>query len=120
VLNSAVVAYVEGRFDQPYSDSAWATLTKVGQGAWIFEVETDPSYRRQGWARRLVRAFVHDAQEAGSSYVALRIDPRGDQATRVAFFRSLGFEPLTGDGGPLVLGAPIQPVLYGSSGEPRT
>lgn len=56
--------------------------------AWILNVYTDPEYRRQGIARRLMQTIIQWCRQAGFQAVALHSSADGRP-----LYESLGFKP---------------------------
>lgn len=79
-LVACAVGAVESRLGDPGNPT--------GESGYVFNVATEPGYRRRGYARACVRRLLEWYRERGIAVVDLRPSPDGE-----ALYRSLGFAP---------------------------
>jgi ribosomal protein S18 acetylase RimI-like enzyme len=82
-LAACVVGVIESRLGGPDNPS--------GETGYVFNVATDPGYRRRGCSRACMEALLGWYQQRGVARVDLRASPQGE-----ALYRALGFAPTSG------------------------
>jgi GNAT superfamily N-acetyltransferase len=94
VRDGAVVGFLEGHFHSLFDE-------RLGYGdvpgAWIYWVGVHPEHRRAGVARALVGAFAEEASARGDGHMACMLDQRTPTQGRLAFFPSIGMDPVFPD-----------------------
>lgn len=92
--DGAVVGFLEGHFHSLFDE-------RLGYGdvpgAWIYWVGVHPDHRRTGVARALVGAFAEEASTRGDGHMACMLDQRTPTQGRLAFFASIGMDPVFPD-----------------------
>jgi GNAT superfamily N-acetyltransferase len=105
VSEGRVLGLLHGWTDQDLGDKVSCDRFPLPH-AWIERISVNPNNRRSGLGTALLHYFAGEAQNAGSTYVALIVNPRGDAEGRHAFFARYGLTPVSTDNAD-ILGAPI-------------
>ena len=71
---------------------AFAVLRLIGEDAELFQIATDPAFRRRGLAKHLLQAAINEAKSAGVTRLFLEV--RVSNAGAIKLYAQFGFKEI--------------------------